>query len=241
MRSARDEFWAGVRAQLPILLGTTPFGLIFGVLALEAGLTPLASFSMSWIVFAGSAQFIGASLFAGGSSALVLILTTFVVNLRHMLYSASLAPHVKHLPAGWKWLLAYLLTDEAYATSITRYQESLERPEAEANRHWFFLGAGLTLWSSWQIATALGVWVGAQAPAGLGLDFTLALTFVALLIPALNDRPALGAALVAALISVLLKNLLPYNLGLIAAVAAGIIAGLVFEQLFPQKPEEIKV
>ena len=81
---------------------------------------------MSSIVFAGSAQFVATQLFATGSPGLVLLLTTFVVNLRHMLYSASVAPYVQKLPARWKWLLAYLLTDEAYAPTILHYRQGEE-------------------------------------------------------------------------------------------------------------------
>ena len=128
MPSPRSEFLAGVKAELPILLGVIPFGLIYGVLASGAGLPASLSLAMSSIVFAGSAQFIAAQLIGAGTPALVLILTTLVVNLRHMLYSASVAPYVKHLRPPWKWLLAYLLTDEAYAVTILHYQEADDAP-----------------------------------------------------------------------------------------------------------------
>ena len=149
MPSPRSEFLAGVRAELPILLGVIPFGLIYGALAVNAGLPAGVSLGMSFIVFAGSAQFVGAQLIAGGAPALIIVLTTFVVNLRHMLYSASVAPHAQRLSPPWKWLLAYLLTDEAYAVVITHYNENSEA----AHKHWFFLGAGLTLWAAWQAST----------------------------------------------------------------------------------------
>jgi 4-azaleucine resistance transporter AzlC len=229
--SPRSEFLAGVRAELPILFGVIPFGLIYGVLAVSAGLPALQAFAMSSIVFAGSAQFIGAELIGLGVPGLVIVLTTFVVNLRHMLYSASLAPHLRHLSAAWKWLLAYLLTDEAYAVTILRY----DQPGPLANKHWFFLGAGLTLWSSWQTATALGVFLGAQVPASWGLDFTLALTFIGLVLIAVRDRAALAAALVAGLTAVAAYTL-PLRLGLLLAAALGILTGLLVESLTPSKP-----
>jgi 4-azaleucine resistance transporter AzlC len=229
--SPRSEFLAGVRAELPILFGVIPFGLIYGVLAVSAGLPALQAFAMSSIVFAGSAQFIGAELIGLGVPGLVIVLTTFVVNLRHMLYSASLAPHLRHLSAAWKWLLAYLLTDEAYAVTILRY----DQPGPLANKHWFFLGAGLTLWSSWQTATALGVFLGAQVPASWGLDFTLALTFIGLVLIAVRDRAALAAALVAGLTAVA-AYALPLRLGLLLAALLGILTGLLVESLPPSKP-----
>ncbi len=245
MPSPRSEFLSGVKAELPILLGVIPFGLIYGVLALDAGLPPAAALAMSSIVFAGSSQFIGAQLIKAGALGVVIVATTFVVNLRHMLYSASLAPHLKHLPAGWKWLLAYLLTDEAYAVSITHYihpEAAATSPDGTSQRsgaanaaahlehkHWYLFGAGITLWSTWQASTAVGVFLGAQVPDSWSLDFTLALTFIALVVPALKDRPALASAVSAGIVAVLAHDL-PYKLGLMLAALIGILAGLWAER-----------
>lgn len=102
MSSPRSEFLSGVRAELPILLGVIPFGMIYGALAVGAGLPPDAALAMSSIVFAGSAQFVGTQLIGAATPGIVVVLTTFVVNLRHMLYSASVAPHVGHLRPVWK-------------------------------------------------------------------------------------------------------------------------------------------
>ena len=118
MGEARKTFWEGVRAELPLLIGVFPFGMIYGALALGAGLSKSASQMMSSIVFAGSAQFVTAQLARDATPGLVIILTIAVVNLRHMLYSASLAPYLKNLSLKWKVLLSYLLTDECYAPSI---------------------------------------------------------------------------------------------------------------------------
>ena len=109
-----------MRDELPILLGVVPFGMIYGVLAIGAGLPWPVAFGMSSIVFAGSAQFVAVQLIGGGALWPVILLTTFVINLRHMLYSASLAPYLQTLGRPWRALLAYLLTDEAYAVIITR-------------------------------------------------------------------------------------------------------------------------
>jgi 4-azaleucine resistance transporter AzlC len=223
--SPSAEFAAGVRAELPILIGVVPFGLIFGVLAIGAGLPPIPALAMSSIVFAGSAQFIGAQMFAALTPAPIIVLTTFVVNLRHMLYSASLAPYLQRLSARWKWLLAYLLTDEAYVVTIVNYT----RPGDGTHRHWFFLGAGLTLWIMWQASTAVGIFLGGQVPASWSLDFSLALTFIGILVPALHDRAAVAAAGVAGVTAVLAAGL-PLQLGLIVAALAGIAAGLMVEK-----------
>ena len=229
MRSRRSEFLAGVRALLPILLGTSPFGMIYGVAAVQAGLPVAVAIGMSLIVFAGTSQFIAAQLFGSGTPGLIIVLTTFVVNLRHMLYSASVAPYVRHLSPLWKYLLAFLLTDEAYAVSIIYYERNASPPADETHRHWYFLGAGLTLWVSWQISTAVGVLLGQKVPGSWSLDFTLALTFIALLIPVLRDRPSVLAALAAGIVA-LAAHGLPYNLGLMFAVLVGIAFGVLAER-----------
>ncbi|MCO6451942.1 MAG: AzlC family ABC transporter permease [Caldilineales bacterium] len=222
----RAEFLAGVRAELPITLGVIPFGLIYGVLAVAAGLPPVLAIGMSSIVFAGSSQFIGAQLMGLNTPGVIVILTTFVVNLRHALYGFSLSPYLKHLSRPWQWLLAYLLTDEAYAVAIVHYRDN---EDALSSKHWYFLGCGLTLWSVWQASTAVGVMLGAQIPGSWSLDFTLALTFIGLVVPTLRDRPIIAAALTAGVISVL-TFYWPYKLGLMAAGLAGVLVGVWLER-----------
>jgi len=223
--SPRSQFLSGVRDELPILVGVLPFGMIYGVFALSAGLTRFDAQAMSAVVFAGSAQLITVQLVHVATPALVVILTGFVVNLRHALYSASLAPYLQHLSPAWKGLLAYLLTDEAYAVTIAHYRQEGEL----SHKHWYFLGAGLALWTTWQLSTALGIFLGAQVPASWGLDFTLALTFIALVVPLIRDRPTLLAAVTAGLVAVLTAGM-PYRLNLIAAALAGILVGLGSEK-----------
>ncbi len=205
-------------------MGVVPFGMIYGVLALNAGLRPPAAQMMSAIVFAGSAQFITAQLVAESVPGLVIVLTIAVVNMRHMLYSASVAPYVRALPMHWKVLLSYLLTDEAYAVSIIHY----EKEESAPYGHWFFLGAGLTLWLSWQVSTAAGILLGATLPESWPLDFALPITFIALVIPALKDRPAVAASSTAGIVALFAYNL-PYKLGLMLAGLLGILVGTVVE------------
>lgn len=221
----RDQFVAGIRAELPIVLGVVPFGMIFGAVAVSGGLPFALAQAMSAVIFAGSAQFIAAQLMNVGTPIFVLLLTTLVVNLRHLLYSASLAPHTRHLPLRWKMALAYLLTDEAYAVTIIHYNEADTPP---ATRHWFFLGAGLALWSAWQASTALGILLGARIPASWALDFALPLTFMGLVIPTLRDWPHLAAALSAGLVAVAAAAW-PYKLGLMAAAITGILVGATLE------------
>lgn len=225
MSSPRSEFISGLKAELPIALSVIPFGMIYGVLALEAGLPESATQAMSAIIFAGSSQFISTQLFSQSAPGLIIVITVGVVNLRHLLYSASIAQYVQRLPVRWKLLLAYLLTDEAYAVSITRYNQ----PDDVRDKHWFFLSSGLMLWVIWQLSTAAGIFLGATIPASWSLDFTLALTFIALVVPALKDRPSLGAAVTAGAIAVATASF-PYRLGILVAALVGILTGLWLEK-----------
>jgi 4-azaleucine resistance transporter AzlC len=224
MSLARKSFLSGVRAELPILLGVIPFGMIYGVLAIEGGLSAVQAQSMSVIVFAGSAQFVMAQLFAAQTPMLVVIVTAGMLNLRHVLYSASVAPYLLHLRPLWRLILAYLLTDEAYAVSITNYQKDGEI----THKHWYFLGAGLALWATWQASTGAGILLGAQIPASWPLDFAVALTFIALVVPALEDRASVAAAVAAGLTAVV-AYYLPLRLGLIVAGVVGILVGVTVE------------
>ena len=227
LHSNRAEFFAGVLNELPLLLGVFPFGMIYGILALQAFLPPIAAQAMSSLIFAGSAQFISAQLLGQGVPMIVLVGTVFIVNLRHMLYSASIAPYTRHLSKKWKAILAYFLTDEAYVIAIAHYNEDTPVDR----KHWYFLGAGFTLWFGWQVASAAGIFLGAQVPPSWSLDFALALTFIALVVPALKDKPAVAAALTAGIVA-LAAYPLPFKLGLIIAAFAGIASGLICERLW---------
>jgi len=225
MNEQAKNFWAGVRAEFPLLVGVFPFGMIYGALALNAGLSTSASQMMSSIVFAGSAQFVTAQLVHVAAPGLVIVLTIAVVNLRHVLYSASLAPYLASLSTRWKTLLSYLLTDEAYAATVIHYEQAGTTPFS----HFFFLGAGLALWSTWQVSTALGIFLGTAIPDSWSLDFALALTFIAMVVPVLKNKPAIAAALSAGAVA-LLANSLPYKLGLILAALVGIAMGTFLEK-----------
>lgn len=224
MSESTKEFWNGVRAEFPLLIGVFPFGMIYGALALTAGLSASASQLMSSIVFAGSSQFVTAQLVHDAAPALVIIVTIAVVNLRHMLYSASLAPYLEGLSLRWKALLSYLLTDEAYAPTIIKY----EREGIQPFSHWFLLGAGFSLWFTWQISTALGIFLGAAIPESWPLDFALPLTFIAMVVPILKNRPMVASALSAGVVALLAYSL-PYKLGIILAALTGILVGTILE------------
>lgn len=224
MKEQAKSFWAGVRAEVPLLIGVFPFGMIYGALALNAGLSVPAAQMMSSIVFAGSAQFVTTQLVHESAPGFVIVLTIAVVNLRHVLYSASLAPYLASLSTRWKTLLAYLLTDEAYAPTILKFEKDGSLPHG----HWFLFGAGLALWTNWQVSTALGIFLGAAIPESWSLDFALPLTFIAMVVPVLKGRPYVAAALSAG-VTALIAYSLPYRLGLILAAVVGIAIGTFLE------------
>ncbi|WP_312225018.1 AzlC family ABC transporter permease [Stutzerimonas nitrititolerans] len=225
--SRSQEFLHGCRDILPLIVGAIPFGIIFGTLAVGAGLSAWQTMGMSLLVFAGSAQFIAVTLITGGVGALVVFLTTFVVNLRHALYSAAMQPFVRHLPSRWRVPLAFWLTDEAFAVIQHRYA----RDDGSPHKHWFFLGAALTMYLSWQLATLAGIAFGQAVPnvAKWGLDFAMIATFIGIAVPMIRTRPQLASALVAGVVALLTWEL-PYKLGLIAAALAGIVVGVWLEQ-----------
>jgi len=225
--SPRAAFVAGATAIVQVLLALLPFGLAFGATATGNGLSPMEALGMSVFVFAGAAQLAVVPLLSAGASVAIVLLTVLVVNLRLTLYSASLASHFGRLPAGWKGLLAYLLSDQAYAATITRFGEG---EMEEQNKCWYYLGVALAIWATWQAATMLGVVLGAWASEGWSLDFVLPLIFIAAAVPAIKDRTT-GAAALAAGVVALFAAALPLNLGLIAAALVGVLGGLVVETL----------
>jgi len=162
-----------------------------------------------------------------GAPLLVILATAAVVNLRRVLYSASMAPYLQHLNQRWQALLAYLLVDETYAVTIARYMD--KRHPTKPYAHWYFLGVGMSLWVTWQTSTAIGVFLGAQIPAAWSLDFAMPLTFIAIIVPAIKDRAIGATGLVAGAVA-LLALAMPLKLGLITAILAGIAVGCALER-----------
>lgn len=232
MSAHLKAFACGARDTLPMLLGALPFGIIFGTLAIASGLSVPATLLMSALVFAGSAQFIAVSLIASGAGLAVLLATTLVVNLRHMLYSASLLPYVRHLPQRWKLPLAFWLTDETFAVVHRHY---LDNQIPATHKHWYFFGSCLAMYSNWFLCTLIGALLGSSLPgmAGWGLDFAMVATFVGIVVPLLRTRPMLLAALVASAVA-LAAHALPYKLGLMLAALAGVSVAVLAERWAPQ-------
>lgn len=201
--------------------GVIPFGLVTGVMAVEQGFSPGATLGMSLLFFAGSAQMAALQLLRSDAVALVILLTALVINLRFVMYSASLAPYLHHLPRRWKWPLAYMLSDQAYALSIMRLSSGGD----PVLGYWFYAGSALSMWLSWQLSVMAGVFIGAGIPASWSLEFAIPLSFLGLLVPAIRNCASLAAACVGGVVAVLAIGL-PYNLGLLLASFCGICTGL---------------
>lgn len=233
--SRKSEFWAGVKATIPLVVGAIPFGIIFGALAVNSGLSPAATQAMSTFVFAGSAQFIAAGLVASGTNTLVIILTTLVVNLRHMLYAATLAPHMKGLSQRWLLPLGFWLTDESFVVTIQRY----DQPDKAPYKQWFFLGSEVFMYLNWQLCTFIGLKAGQaiQDASSWGLDFAMIVTFIGMLVPLVKNKAAAISVLVAAA-TAMLANGLPHKLGLILSALLGVIGGLLAERIWPVPQQE---
>jgi len=222
------ELIAGSKAAFPLIVGGIPFGILFGTLAPSSGLSVWATMAMSLIVFAGSAQFIVLALIAIQAPLEVILLTTFVVNLRHLLYATALVPHVSHLSLPLRSLLAFGLTDETFANMSQRYLPSSPLGNDHTYAHFFYLGSMFTFYVSWSLATATGLILGNIIPdmTSWGLEFAMSVTFIGMVIPYLKTKAMLSATFCAA-ISSLYFSFLPNKLGLIVSALIGVVAGLL--------------
>ena len=221
----RTEFFLGVTAMLPLLLGVIPFGLVFGVLGVASGLTETQTIFMSSIIFAGASQVVFAQLWAAGSAYLIIGSSVALINLRHVLYSVAVSEHLKKLSFKWRVILAYLLTDEAFAVSIQRFNTyGGSRPV-----HFFMFGAGSTLWIAWQISTVVGVIAGSTIPENWELAFAIPLTFIAVVVPLLKNFSTIICALTSSLIAICGQSL-PWNSWILVAAIGGILLGALIEK-----------
>ena len=221
----QKEFFLGVTAMLPLLLGVVPFGLVFGVLGISSGLTETETILMSSIVFAGASQVVFVQLWAAGSAYSVIASSVALINLRHVLYSASVAEYLKKLNFKWRIVLGYLLTDESFAVSIKRLSAHGEsRPV-----HFFMLGSGFTLWLAWQVSTIAGVVAGSTIPENWELAFAIPLTFIAIVVPLLKNTSTIICALTSGLIAIFGQSL-PWNTWVIVAALGGILIGASIEK-----------
>lgn len=225
--SRKIEFLRGIRDTLPMMLGALPFGVIFGTLAVSKGLSAWEAMALSLFVFSGSAQFIAVILVGAGATIWVVWFATLVLNLRHLLYAATLVDHVRHLSQAWRFPLAAWLTDETFAVMERRYRLQ----GGGGNAHWYYLGSCISMYVNWQFWSLIGVTAGERFPEvkDWGLEFAMIATFTGIVVPALISRPFVAAAVVAGTVATV-ANPLPYKLGLMLGGLAGIAAGLLLDE-----------
>ena len=210
----------GIADVSPLMIPVVPFGIIFGVIGMELGLSPYMTFGMSVIIFGGASQIVLLQLFSGGASSLVTITSVGAVNSRHLLYGAVFSEYLSHLKLSWKIILSYVLIDQAFAVSNTYFKKNKENEF----KHYHLLGAGFTCWTVWQISTILGIFLGSVIPEELGLSFTISLTFLALLIVDFRKFKNVIVMLVSGIVATIGYNTIPFQAYIIVAALSALLA-----------------
>jgi predicted branched-subunit amino acid permease len=213
----------GVLDAFPLFVPAIPFGLVLGLAIDVSGMDKFVGWSGSWIIFGGSAQLTLVSLLGSGAAAAAAVGTALVVNSRHFMYSAALAPTFQKQPRWFRWLGPYFLIDQAFALSTVRVADDPERFRV------YYLAAGLTLWTMWQITTALGLLLGPVVPEEWNLGFAVPILFVGLLVLGIDNWPKVVAAGVGAAVTYAAAGF-PNRTGLLVGALAGVIAGTIAER-----------
>lgn len=218
----KSFFWRGFRDAIPFVFVAAPFGMLFGVLATEAGLEIYETMIFTAVVFAGTAQFAALQLMLENAPTLIVIGTALVVNMRVAMYSASLTPYLGQAPLGWRAVIAYFTVDQSYALSVAKFETepALTLPQRVA----YFFGTNGPIAPVWYGATLLGAVLGARIPEAWALDFALPLAFIAMLGPLLRTPAHIAAALVSVAVT-LGMAWVPYNLSLMLGALAGMLTG----------------
>ena len=219
-------FLKGVIDVSPLMIPVVPFGLIFGVLAIDVGFTPLETMGMSLIIFGGASQIVLLQLFSGGASSLVIISSVGAVNSRHLLYGAVVSEHLSDLKLIWKIIISYFLIDQAFARSNEYFKKSKDE-----NKYFHLVGGGATCWIIWQSTTFLGIILGAAIPEKLGLSFAIPLTFLALLINDFRKFVNVFVIIVSGLVATLGYNIIPFKAYVIVAALIGLLSAIILTKM----------
>ena len=226
MKSNLKVFFNGVVDVSPLMIPVIPFGLIFGVLAIDIGFSPFETMGMSLIIFGGASQIVLLQLFSGGASSLVIISSVGAVNSRHLLYGAVVSEHLSDLKLIWKIIISYFLIDQAFARS----NEYLKKND-EKNKYFHLIGGGATCWVVWQTTTFLGIILGSAIPEKLGLSFAVPLTFLALLVNDFRKLINVIVILISGLVATFGFNYIPYKAYVIVAAFVGLFVAMILTKL----------
>ena len=230
MSSNYKIFLKGIIDVSPLMIPVIPFGLIFGILSIDIGFSPIATMGMSLIIFGGASQIILLQLFSGGASSLVIISSVGAVNSRHLLYGAVVSEHVSDLKLIWKIIISYFLIDQAFAVSNEYFKKNKDK-----NKYFHLIGGGFTCWIIWQSTTFLGIILGAAIPEKLGLSFAVPLTFLAILVNDFRKMINLVVIIVSGLVALIGYNYIPYKAYVIVAAFAGLITAFILTSINKRK------
>tara|TARA_B100001057_G_scaffold479977_1_gene552285 strand:+ start:77 stop:748 length:672 start_codon:yes stop_codon:yes gene_type:complete len=216
----------GVTDVSPLMIPVIPFGIIFGVLAIDLGFSAVTTIGMSIIIFGGASQFIFLQLFSAGASSLVILSSVGAVNSRHLLYGAVLSEHMSDFKMIWKIIFSYFLVDQAFAVTNSYLKNNNDK-----NKAFHSFGAGVTCWVIWQITTLIGIFLGSIIPESLGLTFAVPLTFIALLVNDFRKLINIIVIIISGLISTLGYFIIPFKAYVIVAAFIGLASALVLTKL----------
>ena len=222
MKSNLKVFLKGIFDVSPLMIPVVPFGLIFGVLSIDIGFSPLETMGMSLIVFGGASQIVLLQLFSGGASSLVIISSVGAVNSRHLLYGAVVSEHLSELRLVWKIIISYFLIDQAFAVSNDYLKKNKNK-----NKYFHLVGGGATCWIIWQSTTFLGIILGSAIPEELGLSFAVPLTFLALLVNDFRKFINVIVIIISGFVATIGYNYIPFKAYVIVAALAGLFAAMM--------------
>ena len=231
MKTKFKIFLKGIIDVSPLMIPVVPFGLIFGILAIDIGFSPLATMGMSLIIFGGASQIVLLQLFSGGASSLVIISSVGAVNSRHLLYGAVVSEHVSDLKLIWKIIISYFLIDQAFARS----NEYFKKNNDDKNKYFHLIGGGVTCWVIWQSTTFLGIILGASIPEKLGLSFAVPLTFLALLVNDFRKFINVVVIITSGLVATLGYNYIPYKAYVIIEALTGLFTAMILTKIMRKK------
>ena len=230
MNNKLKIFLKGIQDVSPLMIPVVPFGIIFGVLAIELGFNGYTTMGMSIIIFGGASQIIFLQLFSAGASSLIILSSVGAVNSRHLLYGAVLSEHLSDLKLSWKIIISYFLVDQAFAVSNSYLKKNNDK-----NKHFHLFGAGVTCWTIWQITTFIGIILGSVIPDKLGLTFAIPLTFLALLVNDFRKLVNVIVILVSGTIATLGYQIIPFKAYVIVASLSGLIVAFILTKLMNKK------
>lgn len=225
-RTAGAVIRMGLADVLPLMLGYLPFGLVLGATIADSAVPDVVGWASSPLIFAGAAQLAVVDLLDSGAALAVIVATALVINARHLMYSAAIAPWFRDTPLWWRLAAPHLMADPVYTFAAARFP----RLPTKRGQRLYWATVGLTGWISWSLMTAAGILLGARLPTGVDLSLAVPLVFLALLVPSVTDRPTLAAAVVGGLATVAADGL-PLHLGLLVGALCGVAAGVLLDGL----------